>query len=204
MTFWDTVEGGEYIMIALAVVIVVVVCILWVRSWQLHKQKKSYSDLMHRVRDYIVEGDFENAFKLCRAKETPGAFVLETGIRNMGQPIPDILRSMDTVSESEKKKLAKGARWLRFISIAAPLSGLCGTLAGITHRLYLLGAQESGVDISVMAAEIAPTIVTTIAGLITGILALLALVFLEKSIESSQTELNELEAGFINLINEPS
>ena len=65
MTFWETVERGEYIMIALAVIFILIVCIWIICSTRLTKQNKSYTIFMQKVRDFVVEGDIENATGVC-------------------------------------------------------------------------------------------------------------------------------------------
>ena len=135
MTFWETIERGEYVMFALALLLIVIVCIWWVRGAALSGRKKRYPALMQRVRDHITEGDLENAHQFCEASDNSGSRMLCAGIRRIGRPMNEVRDAMADVAEIEKEKMARGSRWLRGIAVIAPLLGLGGTLVGIIDRL---------------------------------------------------------------------
>ena len=204
MTFWETVERGEYVMIALAILFIISIIIWWVRSAKLGKERKTYPDLMHRVRDHVVEGDIDNARQLCDALATPGAKVVETGLSRVGKSMMEITTSMQEKAAIEKDIMTKGLRWLRFLAVISPLLGLGGTLVGIIDRLRDLGVMGPTVDMSMLCASIAPTIVTTVAGLGVGIFALIAMTCLDAKIDSSQRRIDEVASEFTDLLNEPS
>ena len=202
MTVWETVERGEYVMIALAVLIIVIVCIWWVRGVKLRRQRRTLRVLMPRVRDNVVESDIENAIQFCQSMSTPGAKVIGAGLQRIGRPITEISLAMHEVADIEKKSMAKGCRWLLAFAVIAPLIGLGGTLVGIIDRLRDLGELGPMADISVLCNNLAPTIVTTVAGLITGVFSLVAYTFLSGNISVSRQSLDQTSADFINLLDE--
>lgn len=205
MTFWETVARGEYIMIPLAVCFILVVCIWWVRSVRLGKQNRSYPSLMHRVRDNVVEGDIDNARQYCNHASTPGARTIEAGLSHVGKPLSEVRAAMQGVSTVEKDIMGRGLPWLKTLAVVTPLLGLGGTLVGIIDRLRDLGeAAANSVELSTICSEIAPTIVTTVAGLGVGIFALIASTCLESKIEASRRNLDNLRVDLNNLLNEPS
>ncbi|MCH5242198.1 MAG: MotA/TolQ/ExbB proton channel family protein [Muribaculaceae bacterium] len=202
MTFWETVERGEYVMIALAVLFILTIIIWWVRSAKLGKERKTYPDLMHRVRDHVMEGDIDNAHQLSGSLNTPGAKVVEAGLSRVGKSIPEIATSMHDTTSIEKEAMTRGLRWLRFIAVVSPLMGLGGTLVGIIDRLRDLG-ESGGADLSILCDAISPTIITTVAGLGVGIFALVAMTCLDAKIDKAQRRLDELSLEFMDLLNEP-
>lgn len=204
MTFWETVERGEYVMIAEAVLLILCVCIWWIRSIRLGSQSKKYSPLMQRVRDHVVEGDIENARQLCSASPSPGAAVIESGLSHLGKSMLEIRAAISQVSQIEKESMGRGSRWLRAIAVIAPLLGLGGTLVGVIDRLRELGVAGASVDIAAVCDNIAPTIVTTVAGLGVGVFALVAFTFLEGRIDSSRRKLDMVANEFTDLLNEPA
>ena len=203
MTFWETIERGEYLIIPLAVLFIASVFIWCFRVSRLRKEKKSYFPLMQRVRDFVVEGDIENAKQICDASSNSGASVIGAGLHRIGQPISDVRDAMKEVALIEKKRMEKGERWLKAIAVISPLLGFCGTLIGIIDRLRDLGEMES-VDFSMICAALAPTIVTTVVGIGVGIFALIAETFLDASINSAQNRLDQFGLEFTDLLNEPS
>ena len=204
MTFWDTVERGEYVMIALAVLLIIIICIWWVRSAKLGRQRKTYPEMMQRVRDHVMEGDIDNARQICEGISSPGARIVEKGLSLIGRPISEVISSMQEMSHIEKDSIGRGSRWLRLIAVVSPLLGLGGTLVGVIDRLRDLGEGGPTVDLSMLCAAISPTIVTTVAGLGVGIFSLIAFTGLEAKIDSSRRSVDEVEMEFIDMLNEPS
>lgn len=204
MTFWETVERGEYVMIALAVLVIVITLIWIVRSAKLYSQRKTYSTLMPKVRDNVVEGDIDTARQICGSVGSPGSKVVEAGLKKVGHPMQEVKSSIRETSEYEKQKMTAGTRWLRLIAVVSPLLGLGGTLVGVIDRLRDLGEGLGIVDLSVLCSNISPTIVTTVAGLGVGIFALIALTCLESTIDTSQRRLDMLGTEFTDFLNEPS
>ena len=204
MTFWETIQRGEYVMFALALLFIAVILIWAIRGARLHSQTKSYYPLMQRIRDHVVEGDLENARQVCESAATPGARVVESGLGQIGQPMREVRETMSETSRIEGYSLEKGTLWLRLIGVVAPLLGLGGTLVGVRDRLRDLGESEIPATVSMVSANIAPTIVTTVAGLGVGIFSLFALACLASQIKGAKRSLETLSQNFQTLLNEPS
>lgn len=204
MTVWEAIQRGEYVMLALGALFIVVLIIWWAKAASLSRDRKTYPPMMQRIRDHVMEGDVENARNLCAATGTPGASVIESGLGRIGQPIIDVRQSMQDVGNLEKNNMAKGMAWLKFIAVAAPLLGLGGSLTGIIDRLRDLGETATPVDIADVCMALAPTFVTTVAGLVVGIFALLAMTGLDSCIRKSRKAIDALEIEFIDMLNEPS
>lgn len=203
MTFWETVERGEYVMIALAVILIAIVCIWWVCAVKVKAGRKSYPVMMQRVRDHVMEGDIENSRQLSLSGNTPGGRVVAAGLNRVGASMPDINSAMVAVAEIEKNRMSRGQLWLRAFAVISPLLGLGGTLVGVVDRLRDLGEMGGIVDLSMICAQIAPTIVTTVAGLGVGIFSLIALTSLEATAEISRRAIDSLKMELNNLLNEP-
>ncbi|MCH5229779.1 MAG: MotA/TolQ/ExbB proton channel family protein [Muribaculaceae bacterium] len=204
MTVWDTIQRGEYVMFALGVLLIISLLIWWIRAASLVKERKGYAGLMERVRDHIMEGDIENASHICSVKSSAGARMLCAGISRVGHPLNEVVFAINSLSQTEKVSMARGSRWLRAIGVISPLLGLAGTLIGVIDRLRDLGESPVPVDTAMVCSAIAPTVVTTVAGLITGIIALFSMTCLDATVESSRRSLDELANDFYNLLNEPS
>lgn len=203
MTFWETIERGEYVMLALALILMACVVILWIRVAMLKRGKRTIPKLMERVRDYVMEGDVENAGQLCDATPSSSARVIKSGLNKMGTPISEVKTALADTAAIEKEGMDKGERWLYMMAVVSPLLGLGGTLVGIIDRLRDLGETVTGVDISMVCGALAPTIVTTVAGLGTGIVALICMTILEGVVAGARRRLDEICNEFIELLNEP-
>lgn len=203
MTFWETIERGEYVMFALAAIVVLIVVIWWVRGLSLHKESRYYGFMMQRVRDLVVEGDLENARQVCRDIDSPGSRTIEKGLSYVGRPMSELNMAMHDVMDYEKGRMEKGLRWLRLVAVVSPIIGIGGTLVGVIDRLRDLGDSSVPVDAGMIGGAIAPTIVTTVAGLGVGLLAMLAIACLESNISTARRRLDEISIQFSDLLNEP-
>ena len=204
MTFWETIERGEYVMFALAVIVIASVLILWIRSARLAGNRNATRKMMQKVRDYVVEGDVDNALQLCRATFSPGARVIASGLGKMGQTIAEVKDAMAETAEQESHNLSVGTLWLRTFAVVSPLLGLGGTLVGIIDRLRDMGESDVDVTTSMVCEALAPTIVTTVAGLGVGILALIFLTILEGRVGAATRRVEALGNEFLELLNEPA
>lgn len=204
MTVWETICSGEFVMLGLAAIFVAVAVIWLSRVIFLRKQNNTYPGLMQRIRDHVVEGDIENARSQCHSVSSPGARVIDAGLARVGHTMSEVTSAMHQETDIEKNKLRRGQRWLKFFAVVSPLAGLGGTLVGITYRLRDLGLSDTPVDTSMVCAAIAPAVVTTVAGLITGIFSLIAYTSLDASLASSERKIDELSVEFNDLLNEPS
>ena len=204
MTFWETIIAGEYVMFALAVLLIAAVWILWARAVSLKRTHTGYEGMLHRLRDYIAEGDIESATNMCSVIDSPGARSVTVGLKMIGNKMDTIKDAMNEAEVHEHPKLERGIIWLKAISIISPLVSVAGTLCGICDRLRDLGSAGSEVDTSMIAASIAPTLVTTIAGIGVGVFAIVAWTSLEGSVDRSKQKLTEVCAGFREILNAPA
>lgn len=204
MTFWETIQRGEYVMFAQALLLIIAVCIWWVRAYKLGRIKRNHTVLIQRLRDHVMEGDTESARQICDSADSPASRILCAGVRHIGQTIPEIRESMGRVKEFEKSRLSRGLRWLAIIAVITPLIGIGGTLVGIIDRLRDLGEMPGGVNVGDVCREIAPTIVTTVSGLGVGVLAIVAYACLESRITGIGRFLDQTSMNFIDMLNEPA
>lgn len=204
MTVWQTIERGEFLMIPLACMLVAIIMFWWIKGVKLSSPRKKNNLLIDRVRDCVTEGDIDNALQISNNYGTPGGAVISAGLQQMGKPISQVSDAMDKTIVIEKIKFERGFGWMKCLAVISPLLGLGGTLIGITDRLRDLGSLGESVDLAMICNEIAPCVVTTVAGLVVGIMALVALTSIEASATKSTRGLEELGRDFIRLLNQPS
>ena len=95
-------------------------------------------------------------------------------------------------SEKEIKRLESYLPSLEIISQISPLVGLLGTVIGMISSFNQLEIGGSTVDPAILAGGIWTALLTTAAGLVVAIPALISHYFFEKKIENFQKELNQL------------
>ena len=110
---------------------------------------------------------------------------------------------MDNVGELEMYKLEKNLAVLAFISKAAPIFGFVGTLIGLM-QLFSNIHKANEVEIGVISQGIYTKLITSITGLVIGLLAYLAYSFLNTQIDKASNKMEAASADFLDVLQEPT
>ncbi len=204
LSVWDLTMRGGWIMIPLAVLSLVCVYIFIERFMVLRRAQKEDSSFMERIRDYIHEGEIESARRLCAKTDTPYARLIGKGISRIGRPMNDVLVTIENTGNIEIATLEKGLPWLATTAAGGPMIGFLGTVIGMVNAFYNLASAGSSANIAVLADGIYAALVTTVAGLIVGIIALFAYNYLVARINKVMNALEAKTMEFMDLLNEPA
>ena len=159
---------------------------------------------MERIRDYIKDGEIESARNLCNRTDTPYSRLILKGISRIGRPMNDVLVAIENTGNIEIAKLEKGLPWLATTAAGGPMIGFLGTVIGMVDAFYNLASAGTSANIAVLAAGIYAALVTTVAGLIVGIIALFAYNYLVARISKVMNNLEAKTMEFMDLLNEPA
>jgi len=197
-------QNGGWIMIVLALMLAFAVYLFIERLVVLSKATKEDKSFMDRIRDYIKEGKIDSAINLCDKENTPSARMIEKGVTRIGRPMQDVQVAIENVGNLEVSKLEKGLVLIATIAAGAPMLGFLGTVLGMIQTFFNM-AQTSGgmIEISSLSGGMYQAMVTTVGGLIVGILAMFAYNFLVSRIDRVVRQLESRTMEFMDLLNEP-
>ena len=205
MNLWTMASYGGWIMIILAIMLAGAIYLFVERLVILRKAKNEDKSFMDRIKDYIHEGKIDSARNLCQQTNTPAARMVEKGITRIGRPMQDVQVAIENVGNLEIAKLEKGLVIMATISGGAPMLGFLGTVLGMVQTFYNMSQNASGViEMSALSTGMYQAMVTTIGGLIVGILAMFAYNFLVARIDSVVRQLEGRTMEFMDLLNEPA
>lgn len=196
-------KGGPLIMIPLLILSIIAVYIFIERCVVIHKASKEDKNFMDRIKDYITEGKIDSAVNLCQKTNTPYSRMIEKGISRLGKPMNDVLVAIENVGNIETSKLERGFTILATIAGGAPMLGFLGTVIGMVEAFYDMANAGNNVDITVLSNGIYTAMVTTVAGLIVGILAYFAYNYLVARLDSVVQKMELRTMEFMDLLNEP-
>ncbi len=205
INLWEMAQYGGWIMIILAVLLAFACYIFIERLVVLKQATQEDKSFMDRIRDYIHEGKIDSALNLCKKTDTPSAHMIEKGITRIGRPMQDVQVAVENVGNLEVGKLEKGLVIMATIAGGAPMLGFLGTVLGMVQTFYNM-AQTSGgvVEMSSLSTGMYQAMVTTIGGLIVGILAMFAYNYLVSRIDRVVRLLESRTLEFMDLLNEPA
>ena len=190
-------------MIPLLILSIIAVYIFIERLVTIRKASKEDKDFMNRIKDYITDGKIDSATKLCQKTNTPSARMIEKGISRLGKPMNDVLVAIENVGNIETNKLEKGFNMLATISGGAPMLGFLGTVMGMVQAFFDMANAGNNVDITVLSNGIYTAMITTVAGLVVGIVAYFAYNYLVSKLDSVVQKMELKTMEFMDLLNEP-
>ena len=190
MNMLDMAIKGGWIMIVLGVLSVVCFYILFERNYMIRKAGKEDPMFMERIKDYIHSGEIKAAINYCRTINTPSARMIEKGISRLGRPINDVQVAIENVGNIEVAKLEKG---------------FLGTVTGMVRAFYEMANAGSGnIDITLLSGGIYEAMITTVGGLIVGIIAMFAYNYLVMLVDRVVNKMESRTMEFMDLLNEPA
>lgn len=204
LNFLDLAMKGGWIMIPLLLLSVLAVYIFIERVMVIRKAGKEDGTFMNRIKDYITEGKLQSAIDLCKQTNTPSARMIEKGISRLGRPMSDVLVAIENVGNLEIGKLEKGFPLLATVAAGAPMIGFLGTVSGMIQAFFMMANAGNNAGIDVLAGGIYEALVTTVAGLIVGIVTLFAYNYLVAEVDGVVRKMESKTMEFMDLLNEPA
>ena len=205
INLWTMAQYGGWIMIILAILLAWGVYIFIERLVVLKSATREDKSFMDRIHDYIHEGKIDSAINLCKETDTPASRMIEKGISRIGRPMQDVQVAIENVGNLEVGKLEKGLVIMATIAAGAPMLGFLGTVLGMVQTFFNMAQNASGViEMSALSEGMYQAMVTTIGGLIVGILAMFAYNFLVARIDRVVRALEGRTLEFMDLLNEPA
>jgi biopolymer transport protein ExbB len=203
LSYWDLAFKGGWVMVPILLLSVIAVYIFVERFFVIRKASGEDLHFMNRIKDYIHDGKVESALTLCESTNNPVARMIEKGIRRIGRPLNDVSAAIENVGKLEIYKLERGLPTLATVAGAAPMIGFLGTVIGMIRAFYDMSTAGSNIDVSTLSNGIYTALVTTVAGLIVGIIAYFAYNILVARVEKVVNQLEAKATEFMDLLNEP-
>ncbi|MFT5337342.1 MAG: biopolymer transport protein ExbB [Sphingobacteriales bacterium] len=196
-------DGGWYIMGPLAIFSVMAVYIFFERYFAIKKASKEDKGFMGSIKTYVQQGNFAEAKNLCAKNDTPMSRMIEKGVSRIGKPIKEINASIENVGKLEVYNLERNLSILATIAGAAPMIGFLGTVIGMIFTFHSMKISGNGVEISELSGGIMQAMVTTVAGLVIGIIAYVGYNTLVTKIDKIVNRLEAASMEFVDLLDEP-
>lgn len=190
--FYNYIDKGGLIFIILIFFSIISITIIFLKIIQFSSLNQKSVD---QIEEEIVSS--ENLDDFIRKKKISNmycniiysaAVILKKNKMEKSQKVAEI----SVIANKEIKKNEKFLPSLEIISQTSPLIGLLGTVIGMISSFNQLEIGGSTIDPAVLAGGIWTALLTTAAGLIVAIPAVISHYFFEKKIEKFQENINQL------------
>lgn len=203
LTFWNMAVKGGWIMIFLAIFSIVAVYIIVERAMAISKASKEDVNFMNEIKNYVSQGQIKEARIRCQGANSPVSHMIDKGLSRLGKSNSDIREAIENVGNLEVANLEKGLPLLATISSVGPMIGFLGTVLGMITAFYDMANAGGNFSISMLSNGIYTAMVTTVAGLIVGVVAMLGYNILSAQIGKIVNTLQLRTTEFMDLLNEP-
>ena len=204
LSILDLAMKGGWIMLVLAILSIIAVYIFIERFIVVKRATHYDNSFMERIREYMKDGRIDSAKALCNGSDSPISRMIEKGLSRIGRPLHDINTAIENVGNIEVAKLEKGVALLSMIASAAPMIGFLGTVTGMIRAFYNMSMAGNNIDIELLSSGIYEAMVTTVGGLIVGILAYIFYTIIVARIQNVVNLLESKATEFMDVLNEPA
>jgi biopolymer transport protein ExbB len=204
LSLWELAMKGGWILAVLGVFSIIAVYIFLERFLAINRASQEDYNFMNNIRDFIHDGRIDAAQALCKSTRSPIARMIEKGVQRIGKPLNDINAAIENVGKLEVSKLEKNIATLATIAGAGPMIGFLGTVIGMVRAFYDMSMAGNNIDIALLSSGIYQAMITTIGGLIVGIIAYICYNVLVARIEKLVFILEARATEFMDLLYEPA
>ena len=203
-SLWSLFNMGGPLMWVLLALSFLAIYLIGRKWWTIKNASKIDPHFMQDIRDYLTDGKTKSAITLCRKYDNPVARMIETGINRMGRPLADIQSAIENIGNVEVARLEKGLPILAMISGGAPMIGFLGTVLGMVKAFFNMSKAGNNIDITLLSDGIYTAMLTTVGGLVVGIIAYFGYNWLTSQVSNLVYKMESSTLEFIDIVlNEP-
>jgi biopolymer transport protein ExbB len=197
---------GGYIMIPLLALSVLALAVIVdrVRAFRV-AERGDPGGLFRGVREELTRGDVPAAIELCKAERGPFASVLLAGLhkyrtlRDQERPRKEVAEYLDKTLGEYTPHVIEGLQnrlnLLLMISSVSPLLGMTGTVTGMIRSFNEM--RSSGLGGGAVAGGISEALITTAAGLLIALPAMVAYFVFSRKADALTLRLEETANDFV-------
>ena len=203
ISVWELAKEGGLMMVPIVLSSFITIYIFVERVLTINKANKSPDAFISKIKELVLKGDINGAKMVCAQFDSPIARMIEKGVSRIGSPLKNIEASIENIAKIELFKLEKNLSILATISGAAPMMGFLGTVIGMVQAFIAIAQEEGSVSPKLLSSGIYTAMVTTVAGLIVGIVAYLGYNYLVARVSKVVHKMEYSSVDFIDLLQEP-
>jgi biopolymer transport protein ExbB len=193
------IKGGPILWIILALAIPVI-AILIERLLYFKRIAADEDKLFNRVKGAIEKGHYDEALAICDTVEAPLAALIRAGIEYRSLPEPDLKEAVRDAAVRELPQVERTISVVNIIGNISPLLGLLGTVSGIINSFNVLGSFGAVTDPSVLAKGISEALLTTAAGIVIAVPAMIVYAWLSSKANAVISRLESQTNDLVRLI----
>ena len=192
--------GGNIIMGTLALLSIYAVYILIERYSTINKASLEDESFLKSIKNFVEQKDIEAAKTLCKNTNNPVSRMIEKGIDRIDKPMTDISAAIENQGKLEVYKMENNLANLATVAGAAPMIGFLGTVIGMIVAFHEMASAGGNIDVEMLSKGIYTAMVTTVAGLVVGIIAYISYNYLVSKVDKVVLQLEAKTTDFLDIL----
>jgi len=190
------IEGGAGFMWPILICLILGLAISIERIITLNLATTNTDKLLTKIEDALAKGGIEAAKDVTKSTKGPVASIFTQGLMRSSEGIDMVEKSIVSYGGVEMARLERGLIWISLFISLGPMLGFFGTVIGMVQAF---DAIEAAGDISpqVVAGGMKVALITTVGGLIVGMVLQIFYNYLVSKIDSL---VNSMEDASITLV----
>jgi biopolymer transport protein ExbB len=203
LDFIDLAMEGGWIMVPIILLSFVAIAIFITKYFEINVAGRPADGFMNNIKELVENDDISGAMSLCRNNEHPISNMIHKGLTHMGRPMSEIKETLENIGNQEIFILEKGLSSVAMVASAAPMIGFLGTVLGMIEAFFQMSNAGSNIDISLLSGGIYTAMVTTVAGLIVGLIGYFAYNILTAKIKKVVYNMESVTGDFMDILIKP-
>lgn len=189
------IEGGGF-MFPVLICLIIGLAVSIERIITLNLKTVNSRKLLEQIESYFEQGDVEGARETARNTRGPIASIFYQAIERRSEGTEIVEKSVVSYGSVQMGLLERGLTWISLFIAIAPMLGFMGTVIGMIQAFDSIEAAGD-VSPSLVAAGIKTALLTTVAGLIVGVILQ---VFYNYIVSKVDNLVNDMEDASISLV----
>jgi biopolymer transport protein ExbB len=180
-------QGGPdmWILLVLSVAVIAIVIERLVFFFSQHGDTKG---LLKQIGDKIAADDLPGAMKVCQTNKGMLPRILEFGLKRGEKNRADITDALSIALMEHLNALERNLGIIGTVAVIAPFVGLAGTVLGIIRAFQDIALKGNSTP-AVVAAGVSEALITTFAGLVVAIVAVIFFNYFKSRIKTYNQEM---------------
>ncbi len=199
--FIDTLSKGGIVMVPIGLAALLALTLFFERIYSLQRRRVIPDRLVRHLKSLLEEEKISEAKALCEQHKSAFSGIILAALEHAGKSRERLKVVMEEVGKSAMSDLERYINALGTIAGVSPLLGLLGTVTGMIRVFQEVTTAGVG-DPRLLASGIWEAMMTTAAGLIVAIPALIAYRYLLSRVDRLALELEEISLELIEYLYE--
>jgi len=202
MSLFDIAARGGWIMLIIALCSVAALAISIERFITLRRIRINARTFVLQIQNLLMRKKIDEAIRTCKQTPGPIAALTKVTLEKYDRPYEEIKEALESAGRTEIFHLEKYLGALGTVAAVAPLFGFLGTVTGMIKAFMKIESLGGNVGPGVLAGGIWEALVTTAAGLLVGIIALIFYNYIQGKISEYVYEMEESSYNLLEMVRE--